>query len=106
MLLSAPVLLASLLALAGTAPSSPVAARTPASAAFIDLAGHRFDPASGLPSSLAATIPASPPDGVHPGLHIVQFSGTIEDAWPLALRAAGAEVLDYVPQDAYLVWLP
>src|SRR5947199_999201 len=48
--------------------------------------------------ALAPGVPAS-----SPGLYVVQFSGPIRPEWRRALEAAGAAVLEYLPDFAYLV---
>jgi hypothetical protein len=40
------------------------------------------------------------------GLYIVQFAGPIQDAWLEGLRATGAEIVSYLPSNAYVVRLP
>ena len=37
------------------------------------------------------------------GVYIVQFAGPVQDAWLRELRRSGAEILGYVPNNAYIV---
>ncbi len=67
----------------------------------VGLNGIRFDPAAGLPAALA-----DPAASGLPGLVLIQLGGAIEPEWPAALTADGVEILDYVPHDAYLAWVP
>ena len=43
--------------------------------------------------------------GVQPagGLYLVQFAGPIQDSWPEILKQAGAEIISYMPSNAYVV---
>src|SRR5882724_12226167 len=36
-------------------------------------------------------------------MRLVQFAGPIRPAWISSLRAAGAEIIGYVPQNAYII---
>src|SRR5262245_35863791 len=62
--------------------------------------------AESIPSELSrrrmATARAS---GVAPaaGIYIVQFAGPVQDAWLRELRNSGAEILGYIPNNAYIV---
>lgn len=38
-----------------------------------------------------------------PGLQLIQFTGPIQPDWHTALRQTGVRILDYVPENAYLV---
>ncbi len=38
-------------------------------------------------------------------LHIVQFSGPIRDKWLAAVEAAGGELVHYIGNDSYLIWI-
>ena len=73
-----------------------------ASASDLILHGYRFDPLVGepeLPPGLSATPPA-PGDMV---LAIVQFDGPITADDRSRLSEAGVELLDYLPEFAFLV---
>ncbi|MDX2030097.1 MAG: S8 family serine peptidase [Blastocatellia bacterium] len=37
------------------------------------------------------------------GIYIVQFAGPVQDAWLRELRRSGAEIIGYVPNNAYIV---
>src|SRR5205085_12313955 len=37
------------------------------------------------------------------GLYLVQFAGPIQDGWLASLRATGAEVVSFMPSNAYVV---
>ncbi|MBI5362323.1 MAG: proprotein convertase P-domain-containing protein [Planctomycetes bacterium] len=54
-----------------------------------------------IPADLRA--PDAPPADGDSRLKIVQFVGPVKDAWLDALRATGAFVVTYVPNDAYVV---
>lgn len=60
---------------------------------LVELAGARI-------SGVAAATAGAPAHG----LYVVGFPGPIDPAWTAGLTAAGAEVLDYIPSYAYLVW--
>ncbi len=65
------------------------------------------DPAA--TARMRATMPLSLRDDLTPPaddqrrLRIVQFTGPVKDAWLDALRATGAHVISYLPNDAYAV---
>jgi hypothetical protein len=62
---------------------------------------HPIDTAAGdanLPALLASKAPAGP------ALHLVQFVGPIQDAWLEAVRATGAQLVQYIANNAYMVW--
>ena len=54
-----------------------------------------------IPADLRS--PVEPPRDDERRLEIVQFSGPIKDAWVESLRATGAFVVSYVPNNAYVV---
>lgn len=62
--------------------------------------GRAFDPATQR-GSLAAKH--GDPSARWEGLVLVQFVGPVKDAWLSRLRATGAQVVSYVPEDAYIV---
>ena len=61
------------------------------------------------PSSLHNASPARRPACDHQlrpgarGTYIVQFAGPVEDAWKVAVTAAGGELLEYIPDFAFKV---
>ncbi len=62
---------------------------------------HPIDTAAGeaeVPALLAAKAP------VGPALHLVQFVGPIQDRWLAAVQATGASLVQYVANNAYMVW--
>ncbi len=38
------------------------------------------------------------------GLHLVQFAGPIRDEWIEGLKQTGVKIVNYIPNNAYLVW--
>ena len=64
------------------------------------LRGGAFDPLVEPP--LGATQAAQLQAGN--GLHLVQFSGPVQDAWLQALLDSGLQVVGYLPDYAYLAW--
>ena len=60
-----------------------------------------FDPLLSPPTARTSGMVASPTRGVHP--YIVQFRGPIRAEWRAAILAAGARIVDYVPDYAYVV---
>ncbi len=86
----------------GTALSGAPAGLRPAGGR-IYLRGYTLDttqPAAEpvLPESLRQGAPAGE------GLWLVQFIGPALDTWLDALRAAGLQIVGYLPENAYLVW--
>lgn len=78
-------------------------AGTLAEAKPIHLRGETIDPtAPANRSALAATAKAS---RTASGLYLIQFSGPLEPAQRATLRAAGVELLKYVPDDAFIAKL-
>jgi hypothetical protein len=62
---------------------------------------HPIDTAAGeaeLPALLAGKAPAGS------ALHLVQFVGPIQDRWLAAVQATGASLVQYVANNAYMVW--
>lgn len=61
-----------------------------------------FDPRRRLPpiaTEHQRTIPNRDPT-----LHLIQFPGPIQEMWVEAIKAAGLEIVIYIPDYAYLVW--
>ncbi len=54
------------------------------------------------PAVKALRKPAGVFSGKH--LHLIQFAGPMQPAWHEALRATGARIVSYVPQNTYLVY--
>jgi subtilase family serine protease/subtilisin family serine protease len=83
-------------------PRAPQATNT-SGASPIRLRAVTFTPARGerpaIPSALAAreSVPG------RRGYYIVQFDGPIQEAWKSAVIAAGADLLDYIPEFALKV---
>jgi hypothetical protein len=62
---------------------------------------HPIDTAAGeasVPALLAGKAPAGP------ALHLVQFVGPIQQAWLDAVEATGASLVQYIANNAYMVW--
>lgn len=69
----------------------------------IFLPGARIDARLGTAASLPGK-PLSPPYGrFQQGLHVIQFSAPITQAWLAQLRALGATPIQYVANNAYIV---
>ncbi len=62
--------------------------------------------AGALDTSLPAAQAARGPVGAFPGrrLHLIQFAGPVQPAWHSNLLAAGARLVGYLPENAYLVY--
>lgn len=69
----------------------------------IGLRGHRFDTRSGAPT-IASALKAIEKPG-NPMLYLIQLKGPAKPEWLSQIKAAGAQVIGYIPQNAYLVWL-
>lgn len=54
------------------------------------------------PRSAAQAVSRANPAGK--ALHLIQFSGPIQERWLGAVEAEGAQLVHYVPQNGYLVW--
>lgn len=62
---------------------------------------HPIDTAAGeadVPALLASKAPSGP------ALHLVQFVGPIQQSWLDAVQATGASLVQYIANNAYLVW--
>ncbi len=101
--------LAVLLALAATVPFLALAAPTgprgslSGGARFLHLKVAEFDPLAGLPPlSPALRLDAEPPSGIF----VLQLREKATPALVARLRAAGAELLEYLPEGAHIVRLP
>jgi subtilisin family serine protease len=68
----------------------------------IGLLNYPFDTREGEPA-IPADLRAAPSPGEE-GLYLVQFAGPTRDEWLQDLERGGVRVLQYVPEDAYLVW--
>ncbi|MCF6299941.1 MAG: hypothetical protein L3J52_02310 [Proteobacteria bacterium] len=67
---------------------------------LISFLGYQFDPLVSVPD--ADTSPLETSDGE--GLFFVQFSGLIKQQWLDNLKNQNMEVLQYYPNNTYLVW--
>ncbi|MGH9847159.1 MAG: hypothetical protein ACREEM_51340, partial [Blastocatellia bacterium] len=94
----------------GQTDAEPIAPRDDLN--LIVLNGHVLDTSNEeplsqpLPADLRQTRMAagrSSRAGPGAGLYIVQFAGPIQDAWLNRLRATGADVVAYIPNNAYVV---
>jgi uncharacterized protein YqfB (UPF0267 family) len=82
------------------APAAQLNSRGP----YIRLTRYTFDPLLGaLPHSLPAELTWShaPPTGM--GYYLLQFHGPIQPQWKEDLLAAGVQILDYIPDWAFIV---
>jgi hypothetical protein len=69
----------------------------------LQLRSGAFDPLQGVPpapASLSQNLAAEQAAS----LHLVQFTGPIQDEWYAAMIKAGLDVVTYMPDYAYLVW--
>jgi subtilisin family serine protease len=81
---------------------SPHLASSDAPRILIRLQAGQFDPLRGepsLPNGLRATV------GPAPAAYLVQLTGPIRSTWRDALEEAGARLLGYVPDLAFLAWM-
>ncbi|MBM3315589.1 hypothetical protein FJY71_07100 [candidate division WOR-3 bacterium] len=62
--------------------------------------GYSFDPLTERPA-LPAGLTVAGYGGSH-GYYIIQFRGPVRSDWRQAAAAAGAELLEYVPQYAFV----
>ena len=62
--------------------------------------------AAGIDTSIAATKAVHRPAAAFGGkrLHLIQFVGPVQSAWHKALRKTGAQIINYIPENAYLVY--
>ncbi len=94
------LLLASLMI--GVTAAGTRSAQDAAKPRFISLNGYRFDPLKGMPA-FPDSLRAQPRGRYEDSYHIVQMSGTITQDMRDGLEGAGAVILHYVPEDAYVV---
>jgi subtilisin family serine protease len=73
-------------------------------APLIRLRAATFDPVLGEPRLPAALTLDDYPAG-QPGPFIVQFAGPVQPAWKQQVLDAGARLLDYVPDYAFVAWM-
>lgn len=97
-LVSIALLVLPILALGGAPASAP--------AISIHLRAGSFDPLSaGAPPGLPLDLATAGPAGER-AYYLVQFQGPIQPAWTEKLAALGAELLEYIPDYAFVVRLP
>ncbi len=62
--------------------------------------------AAALDTRLPEIKALSQPVGDFPGrkMHLVQFAGPVQSAWHAELLATGVQIIDYIPENAYLVY--
>jgi len=68
----------------------------------IDLAATTFDTRDGEPAIPASLEIQAYPAGTM-GDYLVQFIGPVKEEWKWQIESLGAEILRYIPSDAYLV---
>ncbi|MEJ7846597.1 MAG: S8 family serine peptidase [Pyrinomonadaceae bacterium] len=66
------------------------------------LPGTKFDPVAEPPEYTVR--PDQSPRKNGEGYYIVQFGGTVNDAWLDSVRDAGVEILQYIPNQAFFVY--
>jgi serine protease AprX len=69
---------------------------------FIHLKAATFDPVLGEPDLPPGLTVAGYAAGTR-GYYLVQFNGPVQREWKAALEAAGAQILDYIPDFAFKV---
>ena len=84
---------------AGVPSISALSAQASAGLTTIPLRGGQVIDTSGGRS--ASALPAA---AAEPGLWLVQFIGPIKDEWLDQLDAAGLRIVQYTPNNAYVVW--
>jgi hypothetical protein len=71
---------------------------------YIHLTSYTFDPLSeATPYFLSADLALSGYPAGEEGYYLLQFQGPIQPAWKEAIVAAGAQILDYIPDFAFVV---
>ncbi len=70
---------------------------------MIRIGDAHFDPLYKMPSAHTALKTIDSYAAGQSGYYIVQFDGPVQPAWKQALSQAGAEILDYLPDFAYVV---
>jgi hypothetical protein len=68
---------------------------------IVEFEAAGFDTARQAVADIPAAFRAGKPDG--PAVRLVQFAGPIADAWLHEMTAGGVRVVQYVPNNAYLV---
>lgn len=91
--------LAAVVTPAQAAPGPVIA--TLADGSEVHLAGMTFDPLTGTPR-VHVTLDQKDYDAGQTGLYLIQFNGPIYDSYKDAVREAGAELGDYIPQNAFI----
>ncbi len=89
---------------ASPAPGADYHEVSSASPIFIRLTAATFDPLQS-PLALPEQLSFTPDEAISAGAYIVQFSGPVREEWKQSLAAAGAQLGDYVPDYAFLVYL-
>jgi len=72
---------------------------------LLRLGNTPFDPLKGFPGQGKGIKQIQPYEQQAPGYYIVQFNGPIKKGWKDALVSAGAEILDYIPDFAFIIRL-
>ncbi|MFC5289796.1 S8 family serine peptidase [Actinokineospora guangxiensis] len=91
-----PVLLGAALAGSGTATGQPAGSEQTAEAPIRLVSGEFFP--GRLPAPRVRALAAGERGG-----YLVQFAGAIREDWKAGLLGAGAEIVDYIPENAYRV---
>ena len=97
--------LATLAATTSPIHSSFFAATSDVGAAPIRLSQFTFDPIKAEPdltrlSAMLRSIPTNQPN--QPGLYLLQFDGTVTDAWKAEVQKLGARLYGYIPEHAFI----
>ncbi|MFQ3591543.1 MAG: S8 family serine peptidase, partial [Chloracidobacterium sp.] len=72
----------------------------------ISLRGFRFDPKTSDPARVLAKRGGYLTEATGDSYQIVQFTDRAQDVWLNHLRSAGVELVQYVPNQAYLAYVP
>ncbi len=71
---------------------------------YIRLTGYTFDPLiEATPHALPTELTLSDYPVGQEGYYLVQFNGPIQASWQQAVAAAGAQLLDYIPDFTFIV---
>lgn len=98
------IILLSILVVAGSAASAPgPLAQTPAPQ--LKLRAGTFVPAGQEELTLPGALRRDSYARGRSGYYIVQFKGPVQEAWKNGVRKAGGEILEYIPDYAYKVYM-
>lgn len=70
---------------------------------LLQLPGGVIDSRVGIPSALQEEAVTDYPVSTGEGLYVIQFTGPAFDEWLTAVEETGAQLIQYVPQNAYII---